>query len=167
MPVTQENKREFVQLSAQYRLYSSIKEQIESLLGGFYEIIPKDLITIVSFALPCTILYANTLHNLSSTSRSSNFSFLAHLISMWTNGELQRNIMVTTALIQLSYGGGEPSSLLIATREPRSSVLRPVPLEFLLAASWICKVSRVCRDSRSIEHMENQTDCHRLIHVSK
>lgn len=45
--VTQENKREYVQLSAQYRLYSSIKEQIEYLLGGFYEIIPKDLITIV------------------------------------------------------------------------------------------------------------------------
>ncbi|KAJ3821015.1 hypothetical protein F5878DRAFT_550493 [Lentinula raphanica] len=44
--VTQENKREFVQLSAQYRLYSSIKEQIEHLSAGFYEIIPKDLITI-------------------------------------------------------------------------------------------------------------------------
>ena len=36
--VTQENKREFVQLSAQYRLYSSIKEQIEHLSAGFYEI---------------------------------------------------------------------------------------------------------------------------------
>ncbi|KAL0569802.1 E3 ubiquitin-protein ligase tom1 [Marasmius crinis-equi] len=46
LPVTQENKREFVQLSAQYRLYSSIKDQIESLLSGFYEVIPKDLITI-------------------------------------------------------------------------------------------------------------------------
>jgi len=44
--VTQENKREFVQLSAHYRLTSSIKEQIDSLLGGFYEIIPKDLISI-------------------------------------------------------------------------------------------------------------------------
>lgn len=47
IPVTQENKREFVQLSAQYRLVSSIKEQIDALLGGFYEIIPKDLIAIV------------------------------------------------------------------------------------------------------------------------
>ncbi|KAF9460708.1 hypothetical protein BDZ94DRAFT_1323842 [Collybia nuda] len=46
LPVTQENKREFVQLSAQYRLHSSIKNQIESLSNGFYEIIPKDLITI-------------------------------------------------------------------------------------------------------------------------
>ncbi|KAK7057165.1 hypothetical protein R3P38DRAFT_3252330 [Favolaschia claudopus] len=46
LPVTQDNKKEFVQLSAQYRLYSSIKDQIESLSNGFYEIIPKELITI-------------------------------------------------------------------------------------------------------------------------
>ncbi|KAF9012343.1 hypothetical protein BDQ17DRAFT_1232733 [Cyathus striatus] len=46
IPVTQDNKREFVQLSARYRLYSSIKEQIESFSAGFYEIIPRDLITI-------------------------------------------------------------------------------------------------------------------------
>ncbi|KAJ3575128.1 hypothetical protein NP233_g1305 [Leucocoprinus birnbaumii] len=46
VPVTQENKREFVQLSAQYRLYSSIKDQIENLLSGFHDVIPKDLITI-------------------------------------------------------------------------------------------------------------------------
>ncbi len=47
IPVTQENKREFVQLSAQYRLNLSIKDQIESLHSGFYEIIPKELISIV------------------------------------------------------------------------------------------------------------------------
>ena len=46
--VTLDNRKEFVQLSAQYRLYSSIKEQIEALLGGFYEIIPKELVSIVS-----------------------------------------------------------------------------------------------------------------------
>ncbi|KZT26754.1 hypothetical protein NEOLEDRAFT_1062431 [Neolentinus lepideus HHB14362 ss-1] len=46
IPVTQENKKEFVQLSAQYRLYLSTKDQIEALLGGFYEIIPKDLVAI-------------------------------------------------------------------------------------------------------------------------
>ena len=51
IPVTLENRREFVQLSAQYRLYSSIKDQIEALLTGFYEIIPKDLVSIVSCPL--------------------------------------------------------------------------------------------------------------------
>ncbi|KAJ7228010.1 hypothetical protein B0H12DRAFT_233397 [Mycena haematopus] len=38
--------REFVQPSAQYRLYLSIKDQIENLSTGFYEVIPKELITI-------------------------------------------------------------------------------------------------------------------------
>ena len=51
IPITQDNKREFVQLSAQYRLYSSIKDQINALLGGFYEIIPKELISIVRMHL--------------------------------------------------------------------------------------------------------------------
>ncbi|KAJ7218040.1 hypothetical protein GGX14DRAFT_495423 [Mycena pura] len=46
IPVTQDDKKEFVQLSAQYRLHSSIKDQIENLSTGFYEIIPKELITI-------------------------------------------------------------------------------------------------------------------------
>lgn len=66
IPVTQDNKREFVQLSAQYRLHSSIKEQIEALLTGFYEIIPKDLITIVRvyecliFLSVLTILFSSS-----------------------------------------------------------------------------------------------------------
>ena len=45
--VTNESKKEFVQLSAQYRLYSSIKDQIDALLIGFYDVIPKDLVAIV------------------------------------------------------------------------------------------------------------------------
>jgi E3 ubiquitin-protein ligase HUWE1 len=49
--VTNENKKEFVQLSAQHRLYTSIKDQIEALLAGFYDIIPKDLIAIVGLSL--------------------------------------------------------------------------------------------------------------------
>ena len=46
--MTNDNKREYVQLSAEYRLVLSIKEQIEAFLNGFYEIIPKELIAIVS-----------------------------------------------------------------------------------------------------------------------
>ena len=59
IPVTQENKKEFVQLSANYRLYSSIKDQIESLLAGFYEIIPKDLISIVRSGITHLYSYSN------------------------------------------------------------------------------------------------------------
>lgn len=72
IPVTQENKREFVQLSAQYRLYSSIKEQIEALSTGFYEVIPKDLITIVSIFFYFSILVRLLTFLCSSTNKSSN-----------------------------------------------------------------------------------------------
>ena len=51
IPVTLVNRREFVQLSAQYRLYDSIEEQLEALLESFYESILKDLVTNVRRSL--------------------------------------------------------------------------------------------------------------------
>ena len=51
IPVTMENRKEYVQLAAQYRLHSSIAKQIENLLAGFYEIVPKELISIVSLVM--------------------------------------------------------------------------------------------------------------------
>ena len=59
-----------MQLSAQYRLYSSIKEQIEALLGGFYEIIPKDLVNIVSITFGSVRKIINSAILYSSTNRS-------------------------------------------------------------------------------------------------
>ncbi|KAJ2775205.1 NEDD4 E3 ubiquitin-protein ligase [Coemansia nantahalensis] len=44
--VTEENKKEFVQLSIQYRVCDRIKEQFEAFQAGFYELIPEDLIQV-------------------------------------------------------------------------------------------------------------------------
>ena len=44
--VTEANKREYVQLACQMKMTGSIRTQIKSFLEGFYEIIPKDLISI-------------------------------------------------------------------------------------------------------------------------
>ncbi|KAJ3143786.1 hypothetical protein HK101_003081, partial [Irineochytrium annulatum] len=46
IPVTQENKLEYVKLIVEQKLVSAIKEQIDEFLKGFHEIIPKDLIKI-------------------------------------------------------------------------------------------------------------------------
>lgn len=46
IPVTEENKKEYVQLACQMKMTSSIRSQIKSFLEGFYEIIPKELISI-------------------------------------------------------------------------------------------------------------------------
>ncbi|AOA69338.1 E3 ubiquitin-protein ligase [Komagataella phaffii] len=44
--VTEENKQEYVRLITEYRLQTSVKEQMNNFLIGFHEIIPKDLVAI-------------------------------------------------------------------------------------------------------------------------
>ncbi|SNX85924.1 related to ubiquitin-protein ligase 1 [Melanopsichium pennsylvanicum] len=48
IPVSEENKHEYVRLVTEQRLTKSIKSQIDAFLGGFNEIIPADLIRIFS-----------------------------------------------------------------------------------------------------------------------
>ena len=46
IPVTEDNKQEYVQLVVEYRLTGSVQEQLESFLKGFHDIIPAGLISI-------------------------------------------------------------------------------------------------------------------------
>lgn len=46
IPVTEENKKEYVDLVVEHRLESAIKDQVKAFLDGFYEVIPRNLITI-------------------------------------------------------------------------------------------------------------------------
>ncbi|MCJ1392495.1 hypothetical protein MMC18_005362 [Xylographa bjoerkii] len=46
IPVTEENKQEFVQLVVEYRLTGSVKLQLEEFLKGFHDIVPAELISI-------------------------------------------------------------------------------------------------------------------------
>lgn len=46
IPVTQENKEEYIQRVVEYRLVGSVREQLDSFLKGFHEIIPPELISI-------------------------------------------------------------------------------------------------------------------------
>lgn len=46
IPVTEENKHEYVRLVVEYRLHTSVVEQMNNFITGFHEIVPKDLVTI-------------------------------------------------------------------------------------------------------------------------
>ncbi|ORX40510.1 hypothetical protein BD324DRAFT_596040 [Kockovaella imperatae] len=46
IPVTEENKEEYIRLVVSYRLHNSIKDQLKAFLEGFYDIIPRNLIQI-------------------------------------------------------------------------------------------------------------------------
>jgi E3 ubiquitin-protein ligase HUWE1 len=43
--VTDDNKKEYVQLITQLKMTSSIRQQLKAFLTGFYEVIPRDLIS--------------------------------------------------------------------------------------------------------------------------
>ncbi|KAL9104763.1 MAG: hypothetical protein Q9163_000313 [Psora crenata] len=46
IPVTEENKQEYVQLVVEYRLTGSVQSQLEKFLEGFHDIVPPELISI-------------------------------------------------------------------------------------------------------------------------
>ena len=45
-PVTEENKREYVKLVCQMKMTGAIRKQLNAFLEGFYDIIPKKLVSI-------------------------------------------------------------------------------------------------------------------------
>jgi E3 ubiquitin-protein ligase HUWE1 len=46
LPVTDENKREYVDLVVKHRLTDSIQEQVQAFVSGFTSIVPKELVSI-------------------------------------------------------------------------------------------------------------------------
>lgn len=46
IPVTQENKHEYVRLMVEFKLTGSVQEQLDHFLKGFHEIIPAELVAI-------------------------------------------------------------------------------------------------------------------------
>lgn len=46
LPVTDENKREYVELLVKHRLTNSIKEQVQAFVSGFTSIVPAELVSI-------------------------------------------------------------------------------------------------------------------------
>lgn len=46
IPVTEENKKEYIKLVCQMKMTGAIRQQLNAFLEGFYDIIPKRLISI-------------------------------------------------------------------------------------------------------------------------
>lgn len=46
VPVTDDNKKEYVEAVVEYRISKRVKEQFEAFMSGFSELIPQDLITV-------------------------------------------------------------------------------------------------------------------------
>eukprot|EP00602_Paraphysomonas_sp_CaronLab_P008588 CAMPEP_0185034298 /NCGR_PEP_ID=MMETSP1103-20130426/24045_1 /TAXON_ID=36769 /ORGANISM="Paraphysomonas bandaiensis, Strain Caron Lab Isolate" /LENGTH=626 /DNA_ID=CAMNT_0027570905 /DNA_START=570 /DNA_END=2450 /DNA_ORIENTATION=+ len=49
IPVTDDNKQEFLELRLRHRMLDSIKPQLEMLLKGFYEVLPPELVAVFDY----------------------------------------------------------------------------------------------------------------------
>lgn len=49
LDLTKENKEYYVERKAYYHLYKSVQQQIDAFLGGFYEMIPRELVSIFTY----------------------------------------------------------------------------------------------------------------------
>ena len=47
--LTNDNKRDYVERLSHFKLYKLIQKQIDAFLEGFYELIPKELVSIFNF----------------------------------------------------------------------------------------------------------------------
>ena len=46
IPVTEENKKDYVDCVVEYRISRRVKDQFEAFMSGFSELIPQDLINV-------------------------------------------------------------------------------------------------------------------------
>lgn len=46
VPVTEENKKEYVECVVEYRIHKRVLEQFEAFISGFNELIPQELINV-------------------------------------------------------------------------------------------------------------------------
>lgn len=46
VPVTEDNKKDYVDAVVEYRISKRIKDQFEAFMSGFSELIPQELITV-------------------------------------------------------------------------------------------------------------------------
>ncbi|EAQ83760.1 hypothetical protein CHGG_10164 [Chaetomium globosum CBS 148.51] len=115
IPVTEDNKHEYVRLIVEHKLLSSVKEQMENFLKGFHDIIPEDLIAIFTeqeLELLISGLPDIDVDDWKSNTEYHNYTAASQQIQWFWRGELEGMNGVNRFNIHRDYGNKErlPSS---------------------------------------------------------
>ncbi|XP_031569260.1 apoptosis-resistant E3 ubiquitin protein ligase 1-like [Actinia tenebrosa] len=116
IPVTEENKLEYLNLLAQYRLVTSCQQEIESFLKGLNELIPDSLLSIFdenelelvmcgTGDISVTDMKANHIDLYRAGSWSKVIDWFWTIVSSFTQEELARLVQFITGSSQLPPGG--------------------------------------------------------------
>jgi hypothetical protein len=78
MDGTDDNKGEYIQKILEWAMYGRVKEQLDEMMEGFFELVPRFLLGIFSIQEIESLLYVTCLSLSLSLSLLSSFSFLQH-----------------------------------------------------------------------------------------
>jgi len=133
MPVTEENKQEYVQLVVEYRLTGSVREQLENFLKGMSTLSFSRLILLTGFQVSMTLFLPSS--SPSSMNKSSNYSSPACQTSTWMIGRTIQNTTTTLALRLRSSGSGGLFAHSTRKSVPSCYSLLPVQAKYHLMGS--------------------------------
>ena len=134
IPVTEENKQEYVQLMVEYKLTGSVQEQLANFLQG-----KSELHVITDLYLTTTLQASTTSSQRSSsrysTNKSSSSSSLVCLTSTLMTGRTIPNTTTTQHLLRKFSGSGARSGRSTKKRKPSCCSLLPEPAKYHSMAS--------------------------------
>lgn len=163
--MTEENKREYVDLAVHYRIIGRVKEQFDSFVDGFFEVIPKSLIAVfderelelliggMTDIDMCVPLILNFF-------LSSDFFFFPGTI-----GPSSLTIAATTKKIKSSPGSGRSFALGPQSKKPAFSSSPLEPLGYQSTDSRTFKVLMAQGGSR-LKNTETRASCHEATRAS-
>ncbi|WVR09546.1 hypothetical protein IAU60_006615 [Kwoniella sp. DSM 27419] len=103
IPVTEENKEEYVRLVVSYRLDNSIKDQIKAFLEGFYDVIPLVLISGITTVDVDELKNATQLSGWKAT--DPEIAWFWRALRSFSQEERSRFLMFVTSSSRVPLGG--------------------------------------------------------------
>lgn len=162
VPVTEDNKKDYVEAIVEYRISKRVKEQFEAFMSGFSELIPQDLITV--FDERELELLIGGMSEIDVYVHSFRARSCADLRIVMIGPSLRTTVAMKLTT-RLSSGSG---SVFAAGRRSASPVCcssRPARPESQSTDSRTCKV-RMARVGSRLRSLATHRSCQRVIPAS-
>ena len=161
IPVTEENKREYVDLAVHYRIVGRIKEQFGAFIDGFFEVVTKSLIAVFDERELELLIGGMTdidmcVHNRSTLSTFAQFFFLS------LSGTIGPSLPITAGTIKKtksSPGSGRSSVLGLQNRKLVFSSSPPEPPGYQSTVSRTFK-ALMAQGGSPLKNTETPASCH-------
>ncbi len=166
VPVTEDNKKEYVDCVVEYRISKRVKEQFDAFMSGFSELIPQELITVFDekeLELLIGGMSEIDVYVFPSVTRSRKSLLIPGFAAM--TGLNTRTTVVMNKVTKLFSGSGNASARGPQKENPVSYSSQQVHHVYRSTGSRTCK-DRMDLDDSQLKSRAIRHSCRRAIHAS-